>query len=437
MHRATVSNTLPPPADDVEAWRRARALLASLTAPGRGVSPRPPSAPVEGGIAGGPEVQAGRSHGPLTRVPPEASPLDLTRLQLLSPQIEERRRELLASHRERWQNRASELGELLAWYQGERDARERGIAQLEAAGMHAAAIRAGWAAQLAELVADMEHCRRLYKYARARERSLTEDLGPRRALCGKAERWIRCTCEGGAPRPVPVGCRQRCICAPCRARWAGRMRRRLLEVAPTYLAAPGSRTRMITLTVQHSGDLARDRREIVKGWEALRKQLHKWWGYAVPFCMMWETKPGTDGLGHEHAHIVVLGGPAWWPYAAIQRVWKRACPRSSHLDIAIASRKQDQAKAAASYICKYATKGADLDGEGWSDELVAQVIAAHYNQRWVTTSHRFWLPEEPICKHCGEHCRIAKPPNGWRRTIDVSEGMVYGRIGGERAPPDG
>lgn len=426
---------LPPTPDEVNGWKAARELLARLTGPGGGVSPRPPSAPGEGGIAGGPEVQGRPSHGGLTAVPAAPPPLDLTRLQLLSPQIEDRRRELLASHRDRWEKRAAQLAELLAWYQAERDARERGVAQLDAAGWHAAAIRAGWAAQLAELVADTEDCRRKLKYAEARAKALREDIGPRRALCERTDRWIRCGCEAGAARPVPVGCRQRCICGPCRARWAARMRRRLLEAAPKFLAARGARTRMITLTVQHSGDLARDRRDLVKGWEALRKQLHKWWGYAVPFCLVWETKPGTDGLGHEHAHVVVLGGPAWWPYAAIQRVWKRACPRSSHLDIAIASRAKDQAKAAASYLCKYATKGADLDGEGWTDELVAQVIAAHYNQRWITTSHRFWAPIEPICKHCGEHCRVAVPPNGWERAIDSREGMLVRRTGGERGPP--
>jgi hypothetical protein len=366
----------------------------------------------------------------------------LTRLQLLSPQIEERRRDLLSSHRERWEKRAEQLLELCDWYQDELGKLDHRQAELLAADQYDQAARvvmgpgAGFGWSRSELVVDLAGAGRRLKYARARVRSLRDDLGPRRAACGARDRWIRCKCEGGAARPVPVGCRQRCICSDCRIRWAGRMRRRLLEVAPKYLdPGKGARTRMLTLTIEHSGDLARDRAELVKGWEQLRKQLHKWWGYAVPFCMVWETTPGEDGLGHEHAHVVVLGGPSWWPYAAIQRVWRRACPRSKVLDIRVASRKKDQGKAAASYICKYATKGADLDGAGWSDELVAQVIAAHYNQRWVTTSHRFWLPEEPICKHCGEHCKAVPPPDEWTARVDSREGMLVGRMRGERAPP--
>lgn len=429
------SYALTPSSADTpaEGWARARALLAQLTAPG--VPPGPPQRLTQGGGgADGAQGTRGPSQGGLTPVPAAQPPLDSNRSQLLSPGIETRRRELLVNHRNRWLERAESLSDLVAWYQAELDRVERLAAAAELAGAYRTEreVEVG----VGELVADLVDARGKLRYARARVRSLTEDLGPRSAVCGQNRRWIRCGCEDGSVRPVPDECRQRAVCGVCRKRWALRMRRRLLDAGARWLERQGraARTRMITLTIQHSGDLARDRAELVRGWTALRKRFHRWWGYAVPFCMVWETTPGLDGLGHEHAHVIVLGGPAWWPYAGIQRIWRHACPRSSHLDIRVASRRKDQAKAAASYLCKYATKGADLDGELWSDELVAQVIAAHYNQRWISTSHRFWSPPEPICKHCGEHCRRAKPPDGWTAGIDRAEGMPAGRTAARAAP---
>jgi hypothetical protein len=191
---------------------------------------------------------------------------------------------------------------------------------------------------------------------------------------------------------------------------------------------------MITLHVAHSGDLAADRAALVAGWEGLRKQLHRWFGEALPFCMVWETTPGRDGLGHEHCHVIIFGGPAFWNYGQIQRTWRSVCPRSSHLDIQVA--KGDQAKAAARYLCKYATKGIDLSSPEWSEELVAQVIAAHYNKRWISTSRGFWSAPLPVCRTCGTSCRVAArpgPDHGWRwHGVDV---LISARILGETGPP--
>jgi len=348
------------------------------------------------------------------------------------------RRDLLSWHRNRWEKRAAQLAELVTWYQGVLDAIEREAAALDAAEMYASAQRtraagAGPGASVPELRDDLGAAGRKLKYARARARSLTEDLGPRASACQKNQRWIRCACEDGAARPVDVDCRQRTICEGCRKRWAGKMRRRILDAAPRWIEKMSrgryrARVRMITLTVAHSGDLARDREDLVKGWEGLRKQLHKWFGEALPFCMVWETTQGTDGLGHEHAHVIVVGGPGWWNYSAIQRTWRNVCRRSSHLDIQTA--KGDQAKSASRYLSKYATKGVSI-GSSWPDRLIAQWIACHYGKRWISTSLGFWAPPEPICRHCGERCRRAKPPGTWAATIDSREGMLVRRNRGE------
>ena len=430
-----------PEGGDAEGWARARQLLAQLTSPSEvplGL-PRPPATagPGDSG-ADGAQGARGRSQVGLTGSPPEAVPLDSDRYQLLSPQIEDLRRELLAYHRHRWESRESQLAELLAWYTAELDSLDRRAAELEAAQLYAEAIRAELGRP--ELQADTDSCRRKLKYARARVRSLTEDLGPRASKCQCDERWIRCGCEEGAPRPVPVDCRQRTICEHCRKRWAVKMKRRILEAAPRWIQKMSrgryrARVRMITLTVGHSGDLARDRADLVKGWEGLRKQLHKWFGEALPFCMVWETTPGTQGDGHVHAHVIIIGGPGWWNYAAIQRTWRNVCPRSSHLDIVTASTSKDPAKAAGTYLFKYATKGADLCSSSWSDSLIAQTIAAHYGKRWINTSRSFWTSPAPICKHCGEHCRRAPKPNAWAASVDSAEGLPVRRVGPNRGPP--
>lgn len=329
-----------------------------------------------------------------------------------------------------------EWSEVAAAYRAEVDVAERLVAAAEEAELWRQA-REHWT-ELHDLAEQWDAARRRKRYAAARVRSLETDMEPRVAGCGVAERWIRCACEGGDARPVKFECRQRSVCEPCRKRWASRQRQRMIEAIPGWTAKHrdqrnrAGRVRMITLTVAHSGQLAADRAELVRGWTGLRKQMHKWFGGALPYVLVWETTPGKDGLGHEHAHVIVVGGPPHWNYAAMQRTWRNVCPRSSHLDIQLA--RGDTARAAGMYLGKYASKGAEIGGFGWTDELIAQWIAAHYNQRGVSTSRGFWVPPEPICARCGEWVHRAEAPNPWVRQIDTREGELC-RIRGERGPP--
>lgn len=417
------------------AWRRSGGRL--------GGPPGPPRLPAIGGAGGSesrPEVYT-QGLTAVKRAPAPAPPtLDLTHRQQLSQAIEQRRWELLADARHHWQNRLDERAAELARYRAE---------VAETGALAAAAELGGFRGLAAELVetaavvaAAAERAERRRRYAASRVRSLAGELGPRAAACGAGERWIRCGCEGGAARPVPDECRQRAVCASCRKIYARRMRRRVLEAVPRWVASMrrerrAPRVRMLTLTVRHSGDLRADRAELVRGWTGLRKQLHRWFGEALPFVLVWETTPGADGLGHEHAHVIVIGGPSWWNYAAIARTWRKVCPRSTNIDIQVAgSRGGSPAHVAAMYVSKYVTKGAEIGGARWSDELVAQTIAAHYNQRMISTSVRFWVPPVPVCPCCGDRYRTAPAPNGWRRAVDLRDGVLFEqRIGGERAPP--
>jgi hypothetical protein len=362
----------------------------------------------------------------------------------LSPRIEERRRELLLPVRDHWRSRRDELAAELRRYRhtaadlaDERQAAER--AEL----WRLAGELRGRADELAAEVAAVES---RHRYARNRVRSLTSDLSPRLADCRRPKRWIRCGCEERKSRPVDRLCAQRAACGECRKRWAWKQRRRMLEALPAHMDTARrrwgrARARLITLTTAHSGDLARDRAELTRGWEGLRKQLHRWFG-PLPFALLWEETPGADGLGHVHAHVVVIGGPPFWNYAAIQRTWRRVCPGSSHLDIQVAGARRDggtsgdPVKSCANYIAKYATKGAVIGGEGWTDELVAQSIAASYGKRGVTTSARFWVPLRPICACCGELVHRAPAPAAWYRVTGTARG-VHGqeRLALGQGPP--
>lgn len=268
----------------------------------------------------------------------------------------------------------------------------------------------------AELERAAAAARRRAKYARARVESLSRHVGPRAARCGQQERWIRCGCAGGAAQPIPARCNVRGVCVECDRRRGRRMRRRMVAAVTHHQRAAraarrSATVRLLTLTVAHSGDLARDRAELVKGWQQLRKQLHRWWGRVPPFALVWETTAGADGRGHEHAHVLVIGGPGWWPYAAMRRVWMTACPRSKSLQI---DAVRGGAAGAARYVSKYVTKGID-HAAGWSDELTAQWLAAHYGARMVATSRGFWTfhVERRPCASCGECYRVAERPSTW------------------------
>lgn len=423
-----------------DAWRSARELAAAVARQARQAAPGSPLAP--GGCSGGPpQGAAGQgprsgavealSHGGLTPVkpfapppPPGPPPLDLTHLQLLSHAIEHRRRDRLASIRDLWEKRLDERRRGAAWYRFRADEIERELTSHQLAGT---APPPGLAVEGAIAAAAAARLARLATYAGRRVAALAGDLGPRLAECGQGERWIRCECDGGAPRGVTRRCGQRAICRDCARRFALRCRRRALAAIPGHQRdhrdqrnRPG-RVRMITLTVRHSGDVATDRARLIAGWEGLRKQLHRWFGRALPFVLLVEVTPGAQHDGHVHAHVVVIGGPAFWPYAAIQRTWRAVCPHSTHLDIQLAR----SVAGAAGYVTKYATKSAAVVGSGWSDELTADVIAMQYGKRAVTASRGFWRPPEPICACCGTWITIAKPPDELTRVAGP----------GQRGPP--
>jgi hypothetical protein len=158
------------------------------------------------------------------------------------------------------------------------------------------------------------------------------------------------------------------------------------------------------------------------GWLAVRKAMHRWYGRALPFSLVWEWTAGKDGLGHVHAHVLVVGGPRFWRYAAIRAVWCRAVPASESIDI----KWIRSTTGAAKYVSKYISKGTAL-GEDMSTEVAAQTLASSYGKRSLWTSLHFWAPPACECRECGERFRPASRPPGYIRVLGMKASLLWCR----------
>lgn len=233
-------------------------------------------------------------------------------------------------------------------------------------------------------------------YAANRESALGRPYGLKVAACGRTGLPVKCGCRTSVRYYT---CRRFLVCADC-ARTRNRMNRAriraslLAQVEATRRGGRrGMKVLMLTITIRHSGDPGADRSALARGW---RRFLRAYWKRypRFPYVGTWEVTTGDDGLGHPHAHVVVVW--PWRDWALIHRMWRRACPQSSNIDIAKASSPH----AAAEYVSKYISKG--VQAAGWTPELRARVAAGTYNTRWVFSSVRFWKKFEPCCPECGQ-----------------------------------
>ena len=361
-----------------------------------------PTSPTGATLAQAPDSAQGPRGVALTPVLELPAGLGLTRRQLLSKNVEERRRDLLANERHRWGIRAADLALTVMVLAHQVD-------RLNLGGCGRTAAEVGYRRQQAF---------KAFVYACRRVRSLSGDLGPRVASCGSRARYVRCGCNDGEPIELRESCRQRLVCARCREEAAGRTRKRLLDALDRHREAWRDERnrlgalRMLTLTVRHSGDLARDRERIYRGWMELRKEMWRWWGRAFPFCLVWEWTPGEDGKGHVHAHVLVVGGPRFWNYQAINATWRKKCRQSTGIDIQWV--RNQSTKAAANYVAKYVAKGSALD-DGMTEEVQAQTLAASYGKRSLSTSLGFWAPPSRHCRCCGHRFRPTRPRSPYHR----------------------
>jgi hypothetical protein len=261
---------------------------------------------------------------------------------------------------------------------------------------------------------------------------------------------VSCKC---GPRRVVVGCGQRWLCEDCRARYYQAIRRVSLRSWRTRWRERHEQWRVagrqrgsawryyfVRLSVAHSGDVGADRERILRGWTEAREWIwraigreHPYYldvnastgkrkqGASFPFQLTWEATAGEDGLGHVHAHVIVLW--PWFDWEGLHRVWVQATGHhSNHVRIesvrAGASKRTEHARAAddvlavADYVAKYASKGVSLDT--FDGALAGRTLAAFYCKRVVSASRGFLFYEACRCRECGCAFDLREPPEARR-----------------------
>ena len=256
-----------------------------------------------------------------------------------------------------------------------------------------AARRAVWLKRAADYSTEVR-----VTYAQRRAAALGRPYRARLASCSKRGARVKCGCRGW--RGVRLfTCRQHLTCDACRRSRSKRMGARVragLEAAMTGRDR-GDMLVLLTLTIEHSGDVERDRKELAEGWRRFYLAVRRRWG-TCPYVGVWEVTPGEDGLGHVHAHVAVVW--PWRDWSLCSRLWRDACPRSSRISFVAARRdgRRSDPKSVANYLGKYLAKG--MEAEEFTPELRSKVLAGLYNTRWVFSSRRFWQPFLPRCQAC-------------------------------------
>jgi len=272
--------------------------------------------------------------------------------------------------------------------------------------------------EMTEHLARWEKTARHSEYANARARTIALPPRQRMAACELRWRTVQCECQRLA---VKVGCGFP-LCERCHKRHLRRVRRRLIRACQMHTRARNGargnarwRWVLLTLTVRHTGNLAEDRERIVTGWRKLRQWLHRRLGQ-FPFALAWEVTTGDDGKGHIHAHVAALW--PWLDWSAVHEQWLRATDgASSHISVESARKG---AGGAASYLAKYATKGAR-----WHElhpEIAAKFVAATYGKRKLYASERFYRPRASCCQRCSAPWKSTETP---KPLAAVAPGAVW------------
>lgn len=238
-------------------------------------------------------------------------------------------------------------------------------------------------------------------YAQRRAEALARPYMRKLRQCRTRGCRVKCGCKGWRGFR-PYTCRQAFVCEACRHDRSKRMGARMCAGLEAALAPrPGMRRKerivLLTLTIRHSGDVARDRAELAAGWQRLRKALWRRWG-AWNYVGVWEVTPGNDGLGHVHAHVACVW--PWRDWGEVSALWRQCCPDSTRISFVAGRRdgRESTPKSVANYLGKYLAKGAQA--ADFTPQLLSRVLAGTYNTRWVFSSRGFWQLFVPCCANC-------------------------------------
>lgn len=208
---------------------------------------------------------------------------------------------------------------------------------------------------------------------------------------------------------------------------------------------------MLTLTVRHTGDVAKDRETLADAWQRFRKRLGRECGWrrvkgrvkalSPAFAVVWEFTAGDDGLGHVHAHLAAL--LPWVDWAKLQRHWREAARgESSHLNLRPwrnLGKDRRGGRTPAQELGKYLSKAGQL--EGITAELAAAWLDANYARRTLHCSVGFWAGDEgaapPVCPCCGKqvtrHCGPWPMAEAEALRAQLAEALARARAGPEPA----
>lgn len=165
------------------------------------------------------------------------------------------------------------------------------------------------------------------------------------AACGTEYMAVRCPIHdcGAELRRFPRGCGCWMLCTPCNLRRIRRIqlayeirRRELVREASraelNWHGALGGRwsAKFITLTIPHSGSVSSDVRIARNAWPRFLRFLHQHLEHdlgirrehRVRYVRALEIGPGTDGTGHVHFHILVVG--PFLDLVVLHLLWGRA-----------------------------------------------------------------------------------------------------------------
>jgi hypothetical protein len=159
---------------------------------------------------------------------------------------------------------------------------------------------------------------------------------------------------------------------------------------------------MVTLTMRHSGDIARDVRRIARAFHRWSAWLRSVLGHVPPYMRVREVTPGRTRDGHVHYHVIVALPYVSWSRARAS--WARAVGQE---DAQVDFGRTSTVDACAKYVAKYVAK-ASLHG-GWSVHLAAAVVDATYGTRTWTTARAVGAAlhvsrETYHCRECGASC---------------------------------